>query len=191
MFKCMRLLWPVKRVFIFFYWYLQFHFVCDKLETVSYVVLSSLAFLLNILFMIRNSFHLFYRYASKHINIITWKELHCHKVKAYVTTGIAGRLFTQKNQPDLFSDWFLYQFCSIVRTDTSLVRMRGLEPPRRWHWFLRPARLPVPPHPQVLLTISMITYFKYNVNQFIKKIIKNIDLKLLFMSNHGIIIHND
>ena len=28
-----------------------------------------------------------------------------------------------------------------------LVRMRGLEPPRRWHWFLRPARLPVPPHP--------------------------------------------
>ena len=56
----------------------------------------------------------------------------------------------QKNQPDLFSDWFLYLSVLLVRTDTSLVRMKGLEPPRRWHWFLRPARLPIPPHPHIM-----------------------------------------
>ena len=45
--------------------------------------------------------------------------------------------------------------CSIkVRTDTSLVRMRGLEPPHRWYWFLRPARLPVPPHPHIYFNID-------------------------------------
>ena len=43
---------------------------------------------------------------------------------------------------------------NLVRTDTSLVRMRGLEPPRRWHWFLRPARLPVPPHPHFSVNID-------------------------------------
>ena len=54
----------------------------------------------------------------------------------------------QKNQPDFIFWLILYQFCSIkVRTETSLVRLKGLEPPRRWHWFLRPARLPVPPQP--------------------------------------------
>src|SRR6188508_3663268 len=32
-----------------------------------------------------------------------------------------------------------------------MVRMRGLEPPRcHHHRLLRPARLPVPPHPQIM-----------------------------------------
>ena len=37
---------------------------------------------------------------------------------------------------------------SLLRVELKLVRMRGLEPPRcRHHRLLRPARLPVPPHP--------------------------------------------
>jgi hypothetical protein len=36
-----------------------------------------------------------------------------------------------------------------------LVRMRGLEPPRcHHHRLLRPARLPVPPHPQMVLDLT-------------------------------------
>lgn len=34
-----------------------------------------------------------------------------------------------------------------------MVRMKGLEPPRRWHWFLRPARIPIPPHPRLRLLL--------------------------------------
>lgn len=43
-----------------------------------------------------------------------------------------------------------------------MVRMKGLEPPRRWHWFLRPARLPVPPHPHIYLTMYIIAYFPFH-----------------------------
>ena len=28
-----------------------------------------------------------------------------------------------------------------------MVRVEGLEPPRQSHWYLKPARLPIPPHP--------------------------------------------
>ena len=41
--------------------------------------------------------------------------------------------------------------------------MRGLEPPRRWHWFLRPARLPVPPHPHFSRTVYILAHFKDTV----------------------------
>ena len=34
-----------------------------------------------------------------------------------------------------------------------MVRMKGLEPPRRWHWFLRPARIPIPPHARLRLLL--------------------------------------
>ena len=40
----------------------------------------------------------------------------------------------KKNQPDLFSDWFLYLSVLLVRTDTSLVQMAGIEPAR----FIQP-----------------------------------------------------
>lgn len=62
--------------------------------------------------------------------------------------------------------------------------MKGLEPPRHWHWFLRPARLPVPPHPHIYLvplyiitsSISLsrdLLYFtKYTIKPPIIAIIK-------------------
>ena len=60
-------------------------------------------------------------------------------------------------------EWYLYVL--LVRTDTSLVRMKGLEPPRRWHWFLRPARLPVPPHPHILLFLTNDCYTYWHCNE--------------------------
>ena len=58
-----------------------------------------------------------------------------------------------------------------------MVRMKGLEPPRFWHWFLRPARLPVPPHPHILLTIIIITQHIFFCQAKLLKIIKNIEKK--------------
>ena len=49
-----------------------------------------------------------------------------------------------------------------------LVRMKGLEPPRRGHWFLRPARLPVPPHPHVQLTIFILAHLYYICQEIFK-----------------------
>ena len=61
----------------------------------------------------------------------------------YIITFIRTLKIEQKNNIKLHSWKHLILL--------SLVRMKGLEPPRRWHWFLRPARLPVPPHPHVLI----------------------------------------
>ena len=51
--------------------------------------------------------------------------------------------------------------------------MRGLEPPRRWHWFLRPARLPVPPHPHFLMTKYILAQKKNDVNTNLKNKTQN------------------
>ena len=51
--------------------------------------------------------------------------------------------------------------------------MRGLEPPRRWHWFLRPARLPVPPHPHFLMTKYILAQKKNDVNTNFKNKTQN------------------
>jgi hypothetical protein len=56
-------------------------------------------------------------------------------------TGNQSRFrITKKGEP--LGQGLAFSFCQ------KLVRMRGLEPPRcRHHRLLRPARLPVPPHP--------------------------------------------
>ena len=59
------------------------------------------------------------------------------------------------------SEGCIYENRDLSISVFSLVRMKGLEPPRRWHWFLRPARLPVPPHPHLLL-ISNNSYISTN-----------------------------
>ena len=51
--------------------------------------------------------------------------------------------------------------------------MKGLEPPRRWHWFLRPARLPVPPHPHFLMTKYILAQKKNDVNTNFKNKTQN------------------
>ena len=60
--------------------------------------------------------------------------------------------------------WY-FNVCMAFSILFYLVRMKGLEPPRRWHWFLRPARLPVPPHPHIQITIFILsqldTYCQY------------------------------
>ena len=61
----------------------------------------------------------------------------------------------------------------------TLVRMKGLEPPRRWHWFLRPARLPIPPHPHIYLTIVIVAHSMFYC-QVIYEIFYNIAASFSF-----------
>ena len=91
-----------------------------------------------------------------------------------------SRLFSalkQKNKPikstymcysQSFSWTLLVLSFLLVRRKLALVRMKGLEPPRRWHWFLRPARLPVPPHPHFLLTILIIAHLYFYCQAILK-----------------------
>ena len=72
--------------------------------------------------------------------------------RAYIRTGakVWNHLLETKrtkrkrkapvNRPGLF-EW------SVVHSD--VVRITGLEPARRGHWTLKPARLPIPPYPHV------------------------------------------
>jgi hypothetical protein len=51
-----------------------------------------------------------------------------------------------------------------------LVRMRGLEPPRcHHHRLLRPARLPVPPHPQKYRHVIMRTHLEGVKNGYLRR----------------------
>ena len=63
----------------------------------------------------------------------------------------------------------------LSHTSLSLVRMTGLEPTRHCcHWHLKPARLPIPPHPRIPKTVrNIISQLFKKIKYFLKKI-KNI-----------------
>ncbi len=60
--------------------------------------------------------------------------------------------------------------------------MRGLEPPRQRHWFLRPARLPVSPHPQSTFNNKYITTFLSFLSIYLNKFFHSNNKNLIFVN---------
>ena len=53
----------------------------------------------------------------------------------------------------------ILRYFSFYGTFLFLLRITGLEPARDAHWYLKPARLPIPPYPHFLFHISVKYFF--------------------------------